>query len=45
LQGGLGLNDHGDTLTLTDADGVVIEQLPWGRVAVDERVFGSRAGW
>lgn len=44
-RGGLGLNDNGDTLTLFDADGQVVEQVTWGRVARDEVVRGALARW
>jgi hypothetical protein len=37
--GGLGLNDNGDTVSLTDAEGNVMDVINWGRVAADETVF------
>ena len=44
--GGLGLNDNGDTLTLKNADGEVVDVLAWQRVARGEVVEGSQsANW
>ncbi len=44
-QGGLGLNDNGDTLTLYNADGAVVDILTWGRVGDDQPVRSSLVPW
>lgn len=36
--GSLGLNDRGDTLTLRDADGNIVDVLSWESVEVDQEV-------
>lgn len=36
--GVLGLNDSGDTLTLSDASGAPVDTLSWGAVDVDEEI-------
>ncbi|MCA9544704.1 MAG: lamin tail domain-containing protein [Myxococcales bacterium] len=35
-RGGLGLNDNGDTLSLYNADGALVESLSYGRAGVDQ---------